>query len=151
MYKLMMLPLLGILTAGTAMAQTSAPVTQPAATQTQAQNGAGHLDRLAAKLGLDAQGEATLKATFQRYGQQMKPVRQDMKQTAQALKAELAGNKDATIISSLTTQLSADRAKMQSIRAAKMSELQNELTPAQYAQLIVSHHEGRRFHKRSNG
>ena len=143
MYKLMMLPLLGILTAGTAIAQPQPSQSRIEQRQEQREQ---RVEKLAARLGLDAPGKAKLEATFARYGAEMRPVRQDLRQTRQALRAELAGAKDATRLSSLTAQLASDRQKLEALRAAKMSELQQELTPQQYAQLIVSRREGRRFH-----
>jgi Spy/CpxP family protein refolding chaperone len=141
MYKLMMLPLMGLLTAGVAMAQeTNAPATNVANHQARME---ARMDKLAAKLGLDAQGKATVESTFTRYRSQMKPVWQDMKQTRASLESELAGAKDANKLSSLTAQLTGDRQKLASLRQAQMSELQKELTPAQYAQFVVSRHEGR--------
>jgi Spy/CpxP family protein refolding chaperone len=151
MYKLMMLPLLGILTAGTAMAQTGTSNPSNTSTETQVAQREARLDRLSTRLGLDAQGKAKLEATFARYGAQMRPLWQDAHQTREALRAELAGAKDATRIATLTTQLKNDRAQLQALRTAKMNELQQELTPAQYAQLIVSRHEGRRFHHGRHG
>jgi hypothetical protein len=149
MYKLMMLPLLGILGAGTALAQSAPSQTQaqevnvktPAERQARFE---ARMDRMAQRLGLDAQGKAAVQATFSRYRTQMKPVWQDMHATRQALKAELAGGKDPGKLSSLTAQLTSDRQKLGSLQQAKMGELQTELTPAQYAQLVVSRH-GRRF------
>jgi hypothetical protein len=144
MYKLMMLPLLGILTAGTALAQPTPSQTQ---VQTQAERQArfeARMDRMAQRLGLDAQGKAAVEATFVRYRSQMKPVWQDMRATRQSLKAELAGGKDAGKLSALTAQLTSDRGKLAALQQAKMGELQSELSPAQYAQLVVSRH-GRRF------
>ena len=142
MYKMMMLPLMGVLMAGTAMAQGApAPASNVEQRQEHMQ---ARLDKLASKLGLDAQEKAAVESTFTRYRAQMQPVRQDMKQTRQALQAELAGGKDAGKLSSLTAQLTADRQKLGALRQAKMGELQKELTPAQYAQLVVSRHEGRR-------
>jgi Spy/CpxP family protein refolding chaperone len=149
MYKLMMLPLLGILTAGTAMAQTG--TTSESRMEQRQEMRQARLDKLATRLGLDAAGKAKLEATFASYGAQMRPVWQDMRQTREALRAELAGAKDATRLSSLTAQLSTDHAKLQALRTAKMNELQGELTPEQYAQLIVSRHEGRGFHHRRHG
>ena len=152
MYKLMMLPLLGILGAGTALAQSAPSQTQeqvPAQVnvQTPAERQArfeARMDRMAQRLGLDAQGKAAVQATFSRYRTQMKPVWQDMRATRQALKAELAGGKDPSKLSSLTAQLTSDRGKLAALQQSKMGELQSELTPAQYAQLVVSRH-GRRF------
>ena len=151
MYKLMMLPLLGILTAGTAMAQTGTSTSATTTVEQRAAQREARIDRLATRMGLDAQGKAKLEATFARYGALIRPVWQDAHQTREALRAELAGAKDATRISSLTAQLSSDRAKLQSLRAAKMNELQQQLTPEQYAQLVVSRHEGRRFHHGRHG
>jgi Spy/CpxP family protein refolding chaperone len=149
MYKLMMLPLLGILSAGTAMAQTGT-VSEARVEQRQEMQQA-RVDQLATRLGLDAQGKAKLEATFARFGAEMQPVVQDLRQTRQALRTELAGAKDAGRLSSLTAQLTSDRAKLQELRTAKMNELQSQLTPEQYAQLIVSRHEGRRFHHGRHG
>jgi Skp family chaperone for outer membrane proteins len=152
MYKLTMLSLLGLLTAGSAMAQTTAPTASPVNVETRQQKMEARLDKLAARLGLDAQGKAALESTFARYREQMQPVRQDVRQTRQALRAELRGAKDAKRLASLTAQLSSDRQKLQSLRAAKMSALQQQLTPAQYAQLVVSRHKGRHFsHQRRSG
>jgi hypothetical protein len=143
----MMLPLLGVLTAGTAIAQTETGAAN-ARVERREKRMEARTDELAAKLGLDAQGKAKLEATFARHREQAKPVWQEMKQTRAALEAELGGAKDATKISSLTAQLSSDRQKLEALREAQMSELKGQLTPAQYAQLILSRHEGRRFHHR---
>src|SRR5258708_31846977 len=106
MYKLMMLPLLGILTAGTALAQSE--TRHESRVEMRQEKNEARVDKLAARLGLDAPGKAKLESTFARYGEQMRPLWQDLRQTREALRAELAGAKDATRLSSLTAQLSSD-------------------------------------------
>jgi Spy/CpxP family protein refolding chaperone len=149
MYKLMMLPLLGVLATGTAMAQTtSASNSQTSDRQAMKQ---ARLDKMAAKLGLNAQEKAAVQSTFEKYRSQMKPVFEDLKTTRQSLKTELSGSKDATRLTQLTQQLSSDRQKLASLQQAKQTELQGELTPQQFAQLVVSRHGRGGHHFRNRG
>jgi Spy/CpxP family protein refolding chaperone len=113
-----------------------------------------HIDRLAAKLNLDAASTARLKATLERYHAQLGPLFQQQFQTRRALKEELAAPQpNASKLSQLTDQLTANREEIQAIEARKSAELKQQLTPQQYAQLVVSRHEmmGRRFHRKANG
>ena len=99
------------------------------------------LASMSQKLGLDAAGTAALKATFTKYQAQLSPLRQDSWQTRQALRQELANatpNQDR--ISQLTEQLTANRQKMASIVSQRQVELKGQLTPEQYAKLVMGHH-----------
>jgi hypothetical protein len=97
------------------------------------------MSQLVAKLGLDSAGAAALKQTFAKYRAQMQPVRQDLWQSVKAMRQELASAKpDTARLSQLEDQVAGDRQKMQAIETARAAELRQQLTPVQYAQLIVS-------------
>jgi len=108
------------------------------------------IDRLAGKLGLDAAGEAKLEQTFQKFRSQMAPIRQDLRSTRESLRAELSSAQpDESKVSALTTRLQGDRQQMLAVAQQRSAELKSELTPSQYAKLVLSaRHFGRRgMHK----
>ena len=79
---------------------------------------------------------------------QMKPLFEDARAARQSLKAELdkAQPNDATL-TQLEDRLASDRQRMQALRVQTQAQLKRELSPREYAQLIVSRHRfGRRMH-----
>jgi Spy/CpxP family protein refolding chaperone len=79
------------------------------------------------------------------------PLRKTMWESRRALKDELASAKpDNARIAQLTDELAGTRSQMQSIHAQRQAELKSELTPQQYAQLLVSRH-GRGMHRHGRG
>ena len=108
------------------------------------------MDRLSSKLGLDAEAKAKVEQTFERYRSQMQPLREDARSTREALKAELASARpDEARISTLTAQLQNDRRQLMTVGQQRSAELKTELTPSQYAKLMLArhHHFGRRGSK----
>jgi Spy/CpxP family protein refolding chaperone len=140
--RTMVLPLMMLLASAPAFAQTSAAESGPDARAEQRQQLLDNrVDMLAGKLGLDAAATATLRQTLVRYGAQAAPLRKDSWQTRRALEEELAKPQpDAARVTQLTDQLSSDRQKMMSIEAQRQAELKQQLTPVQYAQLVMSRH-----------
>ncbi len=151
MNKLTMLPLLTLLTAGTAMAQTNptpngAPTVSSRA-QLRHEVRAQEMDALVAKLGLDPAAATNLKATMGRFRAQAMPLRQSARQTRRALKEELqSGSPNQARVASLTTQLLNDRSQLRAIGQERLDSLKGQLTPTQFATLIVSRREmGRQY------
>ena len=92
-----------------------------------------------------------VKATHERFKPELQPVFGDMRSARQALRAEMGkATPDAATLSQLEDRLAADRQKMMAVRDEVQKELRSELTPQEYAQLMLSRHErfGRRFHER---
>jgi len=114
----------------------------PALADTAARDGRPHfVERVSARVGLDAEAAARLDATFQKFRAQAQPVRQDAHQTARALREELRmGRADEAKVTQLTAQLAADRQKLRAIHTARLAEVQKDLTPVQYAKLLMLHH-----------
>jgi Spy/CpxP family protein refolding chaperone len=113
----------------------------------------GRIDQLVGKLGLDAAGAARLRQTIASYQAQLGPLHKEQWQTRKALKDELAAAQpNAAKLSQLTDELAANRQKMQAIEAQRAADLKQQLTPQQFAQLVVSRREmGREFHKHMRG
>jgi Spy/CpxP family protein refolding chaperone len=112
----------------------------------------GEIDKLASQLQLDAAASARLHQTFDKYRALLAPLRRDDWQTRRALRQELGRSQpDDHKLRTLTDQLTSDRQRMRSIAEQRAGELKQELTPAQYAQLVLSRHElgrrGRRMHE----
>ena len=90
-------------------------------------------------LGLSADAQAQVQATRAKYRDQLKPLFQDMRTTHQSLRAEMqkATPDDATL-SQLEDRLTSDRQQMMTIRGQQQAELRKELTPSQYAKLMMA-------------
>jgi Spy/CpxP family protein refolding chaperone len=106
---------------------------------------------LAAELGLDAAATAKLRDTFLKHRDQMMALRKTSWETRQALEQQLASERpDQRQVVQLTDQLTRNRQEMHTIRAKQMAELKQQLTPEQYARLILSRHHrghhGKRHH-----
>ncbi len=104
-----------------------------------------------AALAPDAQQK--VEATRARFRDQMKPLWQDARATRQSLRAEVqkAQPDDSTLVQ-LENKLASDRQQMQALHARQQTELKSELTPAQYAQLMLRHPRfGRRMHGGARG
>ena len=141
------LPLMMLLASAPAFAQGvgadgAGANTDPAARAARHQQLAGkRLESMSQKLGLDAAGSAALKATFTKYQTQLSPLRQDSWQTRQALKQELANPQpNQGRIAQLTEQLQTNRQKMASIVSQRQADLKQQLTPEQYAKLVMGRH-----------
>jgi Spy/CpxP family protein refolding chaperone len=79
---------------------------------------------------------------------QMKPIFEDVRATRQSLRDELqkAQPDDGKLVQ-LEDRLASDRQQMQALHAQKQAELKRELTPSQYAKLMLSRPRfGRRMH-----
>ncbi|HEY2747710.1 MAG TPA: periplasmic heavy metal sensor [Polyangia bacterium] len=90
-------------------------------------------------LGLSADAQAQVQATRAKYKDQLKPLFQDMRTTHQSMRAELQkpAPDDATL-SQLTDHLQTDRQQMMAIRQQQNAEIRKELTPTQYAKLMMA-------------
>jgi Spy/CpxP family protein refolding chaperone len=103
-----------------------------------------HESRIDRRLGLDGESKAKVEATIARYRTQMMPLRQDARKTREALRAELvSGHPDEAKVSSLTTQLQGDRRQLAAVKQQRANELKSELTPSQYARLMLGRHHRR--------
>lgn len=139
-------PVMLLLGAAPAFAQPD-----PAATQQAKQEMVdAKLDAFGARLGLDANELGRFRGTLDRFRSQMKPLRQDSFAARRTLRDEMAkAQPDEGRVTQLTNQLASDRQQIQSLQAQKMSELRRELTPQQYAKLMLAHPRfGRRMHQR---
>ena len=94
--------------------------------------------------GLDDAAKVKVQQTFEKYRSQIQPLRQDLKQTRLALREQLdSGSPDEGKVSALTTQLQSDRRQMMTIAQKRADELKGELTPSQYARLMMARHHRR--------
>lgn len=153
------LPILMLLAGAPAFAQTQATTAAGSsdASDSRAQQRQQFVDQeiaqLTTKLGLSADGANQLKQTFAKYRAQLQPLRQSQWQTGKALRTELASARpDSSKLSQLNDQLIANRQQMQSIEQQRTSELKTQLTPEQFSQLLLSHHQmGREMHRHMRG
>jgi Spy/CpxP family protein refolding chaperone len=96
------------------------------------------MSQMASTLGLDSAASARFKATLQKYRGQAAPIGKDLHATFQALKQEMASPQPGpNRLTQLADQLTSDRQKLQAIDAQRLSELRQQLTPQQYAQLLL--------------
>lgn len=155
--KKIALPILMLLAGAPAFAQTQAAPATSSSSDARAQQRQQFVDQeiaqLTTKLGLSADGANQLKQTFAKYRGQLQPLRQSTWQTAKALKTELAAPRpDSSKLSQLSDQLIANRQQMQSIEQQRTAELKSQLTPEQFAQLLMSRHQmGRELHRHLRG
>ena len=79
---------------------------------------------------------------------QMKPLVQDAFAARRALRDELQkAQPDDGALTQLENRLASDRQQLQSLRAQKQAELKRQLTPQEYAQVMLRRpHFGRRMH-----
>jgi Spy/CpxP family protein refolding chaperone len=102
------------------------------------------LDQLVGELRLDARQADSFRATFAKYRAQLAPLRQDALQTRRALRGALAAPQpDDRRVAQLTDQLASDRRQMRDVESQRMSDLKEQLTPTQYARLVLERHEAR--------
>ena len=107
---------------------------------------AGEGGKLAEKLGLDDASRAKVQQTFEKFRAQMAPVRKDAQEIRRELSAELANAQpNDGKVSALLVKLRTDRQQMMTIREARATELQKELTPTQLAKLMMAR--GHRHHE----
>ena len=103
----------------------------------------------AATTKLSAEAREKVKDTRARFKPELQPVFADMKSARQSLRAELQKTQpDGNVLSQLEDRLTDDRQKMMAVRGEMQKELRSELTPQEYAQLMMSRHErfGRSLH-----
>jgi Spy/CpxP family protein refolding chaperone len=101
--------------------------------------GEARIERRLSRAGVDPSAVARLRPALLKFAEQLAPLRQNAWQARGALKDALASPKvDDAVLTRLTDQLSADRQQLQEIRAQEMEQLRRELTPAQYARLLVA-------------
>ena len=94
--------------------------------------------------GLDEAAKVKVQQTFEKFRPQIQPLRQDLKQTRLALREQLdSASPDEGKVAALTTQLQSDRRQMMSIAQKRADELKGELTPSQYARLMMARHHRR--------
>ena len=156
--KKIALPILMLLAGAPAFAQTQATTAaDSSSSDSRAAQRQQFVDQeiaqLTTKLGLSADGANQLKQTFAKYRAQLQPLRQSQMQTGKALRTELAASRpDSSKLSQLNDQLIANRQQMQSIEQQRTSELKTQLTPEQFSQLLLSHHQmGREMHRHMRG
>jgi Skp family chaperone for outer membrane proteins len=89
-----------------------------------------------------------LEAVRARFMPQVKPIAEDAFATRKALRDEVQkAQPDDGTLTRLEDRLASDRQQLESLRAQKQAELKRELTPQQYAQLMLRHgHFGHRMH-----
>ncbi len=108
-------------------------------TEVRKEMGERRFEKLATRLELDANQTAAVRATFQKSRAQAAPIWQAQRATRQALRTELAGPQpNEARVKELTAQLESGRQQLQTIRVARTNELQQELTPQQFAKLLVA-------------
>ena len=152
--KRMIFPVMALLAGAPALARAAAPVAGTPGEASECPGFAGgHAEHMASKLGLDPTAKAKFEETNQKYFGQMKPVWQDVKQKDEALKAELAKPKpDESQLTKLSDGITSDREKIASLEQDRLNALKSELTPEQYAKLLVTQHEmAGRFHHEMHG
>ncbi|MCU1277833.1 MAG: hypothetical protein JWM53_1379 [bacterium] len=133
--KRLLIPTMLLRGAAPAFAQTD----PAAAQQVKQETIDARVDAFGAKLGLDANALGRFRATVERYGSQLKPLRQDAFATRRTLRDEMGkAQPDDAKLAQLTDHLASDRQQMQSLQSQKMAELKRELTPQQYAKLMMS-------------
>jgi len=88
---------------------------------------------------LDPDLRAKVMAVSAKFRDQAKPIWQDARATRESLKSELAKAQpdDATLVQ-LEDRLASDRQQMAALHQQKQAELKKELSPRQYAQLVLS-------------
>ncbi|HEX8951975.1 MAG TPA: hypothetical protein VF945_09025 [Polyangia bacterium] len=102
---------------------------------------------------LDPDLRAKVEVVSARFRDQAKPLWQDARATRESLKTELqkAQPDDGTLVR-LEDRLASDRQQMQALHAQQQAELKKELSPRQYAQLVLSRPRfGRRMHGGGRG
>lgn len=132
------LPLMALLVGSTALAQPSPSEATNPATATQASSANDAATAIANHLGLDATTASAVAQTLAKYRAQLEPIRQAEQQTAQALQQELAAAQpDPARLTQLANQLTSGRQQVEAVDAQELAELQQELTPAQFAKLVL--------------
>jgi Spy/CpxP family protein refolding chaperone len=150
----MMVPLMLLLTGSPALAESTPPTGAPAAGEPTAAEKKQIIDnemrQMASKLGLSSSETTQFMQTQQKYYSQMEPLWQDAKQAEQSLKAELAKPQpDPKRLSQLSDQMTGDHQKLGALQTQRMADLKHQLTPEQYAKLLVSRREmGREIHQK---
>jgi Spy/CpxP family protein refolding chaperone len=88
-----------------------------------------------------------------KYRDQAKPIWQDARATRQSLQAELGkAQPDDATLTQLEDRLASDRQQMMAIHQQRNAELKKELTPKQYAELMLRRPRfGRHMHRGEGG
>ncbi|MCU1278124.1 MAG: hypothetical protein JWM53_1670 [bacterium] len=137
------LPLMLLFAATPALAQGSP--SNATSTPSQPNSTNDETAAIARDLGLDAATAAAVAQTIAKYQAQLDPIRQSEQQTVQTLQQELAAAQpDPARLTQLANQLTSDRQQAAAIDTQRLAELQQELTPAQFAKLLLHHHHGTR-------
>jgi hypothetical protein len=91
------------------------------------------------RAGVDPTAVANLRPDLVKYAQELAPLKQNAWQTRRALNEALSNPQpDEAAITRLTEQLSTDREQMRQLRAQEMDLVRRQLTPEQYARLLVT-------------
>jgi len=87
-----------------------------------------------------------IQAARAQFREQGKPIFQDMRATRQALQDEMQkATPDDGKLTQLEDRMSSDRQQLQSLHQQQQQALKSQLSPKEYAQLMLSHkHFGRR-------
>jgi Spy/CpxP family protein refolding chaperone len=152
----MIYPLMLLLAGSPALAQSNQPPTGAAGESTATEKKQiidNEMRQMASKLGLSSTETAQFMQTQEKYFSQMQPLWQDAQQAEESLKAELAKPKpDQKRLSQLSDQLTGDHQRIVALQTQKMADLKRQLTPEQYAKLLVSRRAmGREIHQKMRG
>jgi|SRR6476661_6056889 Spy/CpxP family protein refolding chaperone len=87
-----------------------------------------------------------IQAARAQFREQGKPIFQDMRSTREALQSEMAkATPDDGTLKQLEDRMASDRQQLQSLHQQQQQALKAQLSPKEYAQLMLSHkHFGRR-------
>jgi hypothetical protein len=92
---------------------------------------------------LSPEVQKTVQDARARFRPELEPVFSDMRSARQSLRAEMQkAQPDAATLSQLEDRIAADHQKMMAVRSEMQKELRGTLTPEEYAQLVLSRHEG---------
>ena len=105
------------------------------------QRAEARLDQLAGDLGLDTQGTAKVRATFERFRIELGPVREQTRETRRELRQALTSPQpDEQRVAQLTDRLMSSRTRLRAIEVERTQALRQELTPSQFARLMLTRH-----------
>ena len=101
-----------------------------------------------ANANVDPELRAKVQAVSAQFRDQVKPLWQDARATRESLRAELAkAQPDDATLTQLEDRLASDRQQLMALHGQRQAELKKELTPKQYAELMLRHPRfGRRMH-----
>lgn len=135
--KRILIPLMTVLAGAPVFAHEGARVSPEARQQIFDEE----LTKLTGDLGLDAQGTAKVRATFDKYRGEMAPVRKQTWDAQRALRQELSTPQpNEQRVTQLTDQLIAGRQQLRAIEVERTQALRQQLTPSQFAKLMLERH-----------